>query len=212
MLTMTGGERAPIFIAGKPLTDIWAAPGLKWQATVRAAISEPLIHPRLRFIRNDRAQFDLDNLAFPVLAASECSACDSVWATVEAGELEGVWVSEERPPPAPAASASVYIARPSVASISGRAAVPELVGKSVVAEGCPLGLALMFDAAETQVGEMSYDGPTKSLVDDLGPLLGFRMYRGRQVSADNRIKDLRISRGHHPGTSGVTVSVWPLSG
>ena len=58
---------------------------------------------------------------------------------------------------------------------------------------------------------MSYEGPTKSLIDDLGPLLGFRSIQGRTVSADQRVRELRISRGHNPAGRGVLVSLWPLS-
>jgi len=199
-----------VFVSGKPLTDIWAAPGLKWREALVAVIGTPLRHPFLRFVRNDRSPYDLDNLAYPVIAVSGCATCESVWATVESGRVEGVWITEREPPLPPPDSTSVWIAGPSTSSLAKRPAPPELAGASTVTEGLPLGLSLAFDAPDVAVGEMSYEGPTKSLIDDLGPLLGYREYRGRMVSMDNRIKELRVTRGRQPGSRGVLVSVWPL--
>jgi hypothetical protein len=85
-----------------------------------------------------------------------------------------------------------------------------LAGSEVVAAGLPLGLALEFDSAGVAVGELSYEGPTKSLIDDLGPLLGVRTYMGRMVSDDERVKELRITRGHLTASRGVTVKLWAL--
>lgn len=206
-----GGEA--IFVAGRPLCDIWGASGLRWQRILAAAIPTPLRHPHLRLVRNDRHPFDLDNLAYPVLAASGCATCESVWASVAVGPVEGVWVSEEvpPPPPSPPVSVSVRIQRPSTASVAERLPAPgSWLAAQVVAVGCNVGLSLEFDSPDVAVGEMSYEGPTKSLIDDLGPLLGWRPYRGRMVSADDRVKELRVTRGHRPGDHGVLVTVWRL--
>lgn len=209
--TATHDANDAVFIAGKPLTDIWAPPGLRWGEKLRSAIRSPLRNPRLRFVRNDRNHFDLDNLAYPVLAASGSGRCESVWATVERGPTEGVWVWEQVPPPAPSDSFSVRIEKPSTESVATRRPPPELAAATVVADGLPLALALEFDSAEVSVGELSYTGPTKSLIDDLGPVLGFRPYMGRRVvSEDERVKELRITRGHSVARTGVTVRLWPL--
>ncbi len=207
-------RETPVFIEGKPLTDIWAPPGLRWRARLSEAIGRPLLHPYLRFVRNDRNPFDLDNLVYPVLAVSGCGACASIWATVSAGPTEGVWIDEAIPPPPPASSSTVTvrIEQPSVASVADRQPPPELRHVKEVAPGSPLGLSLAFDAPEVAVGEMSWEGPTKSLIDDLGPLLGTRLYRGRSVSNDQRVKELRITRGHAPGGRGVVVTAWALEG
>jgi hypothetical protein len=200
----------PIFIPGKPLTDIWAAPGLQWQSKLRSVIAGPLRNPYLRFVRNDRNHFDVDNLAYPVLAVAGCRACESVWVTVERGAAEGVWIEELPPPRAPAEAVAVRIEKPNTSSVPGREPPPEIAGASVVAPGMHLGLAIEFNSDEVPVGELSFEGPTKSLIDDLGPLLGLRPYMARKVSDDERVKELRISRGHCPGQAGVGVAIWPL--
>ena len=148
-----------LFIAGKPLTDIWAPPGLRWRDTLRSVISSPLRNPRLRFVRNDRNQYDLDNLAYPVLAVSGCAECESVWATVERGPNEGLWLSEEAPPPAPAGCFSIRIERPNTASVASRKPPPELAGAEVLAPGKRLGLSLELDSDRVAVGELSYEEP-----------------------------------------------------
>lgn len=203
-----------VFIEGKPLTDIWAPPGLRWRARLSEAICRPLQHPYLRFVRNDRNPFDLDNLVYPVLAVSGRDACASIWATVSSGPTEGVWIDEAIPPPPPASPSAIAVRleQPSVASVAGRPSPPELRHVEEVAPGSPLGLSLAFDAPEVAVGAMSYEGPTKSLIDDLGPQLGTRLYRGRPVSNDQRVKELRITRGHVPGGHGVVVTAWTLEG
>jgi hypothetical protein len=103
---------------------------------------------------------------------------------------------------------SVRVEHPNTASVATRVAPPELTDVEVVATDDHLGLSLAFDSHRVAVGEMSYEGPTKSLIDDLAPLLGSRLYRGRVVSADDRVKDLRITRGHRPSGHGVTVTAW----
>ena len=199
-----------VFVPGKPLTDIWAAPGLQWQSTLRSLIGSPLRRPYLRFVRNDKNHFDVDNLAYPVLAVAGCAACESVWVSVERGGPEGVWIDEQPPPPPPAHGMSVRIENPNTSSLPGREPPPEIAKASVVAPGMLLGLSVEFDSDEAQVGELSFEGPTKSLIDDLGPLLGFRPYMGKSVSDDERVKELRITRGHFPGRTGVRIVIWPL--
>ena len=104
----------------------------------------------------------------------------------------------------------IYLARPSHGSVANRPVPEELVGVPLVGADETLGLALAFDDPEVEVGEMSYDGPTKSLADDLAPLFGWRVVRGRPEGKDDRVRELRITRGHAPGKYGVTVSVWLL--
>jgi hypothetical protein len=57
---------------------------------------------------------------------------------------------------------------------------------------------------------MSYDGPTKSCIDDLTPLFGESKISGRLLAKDWRVRELRISRGHRPDRTGVTVTLWQL--
>jgi hypothetical protein len=207
-----GLGHAGVFVPGKPLTDIWAAPGLAWRDRLTEHLAGPLRHPYLRFVRKDRSHYDLDNLVYPVLAVTGCSACASVWATVERGSEEGVLVRQAIPPQTPSGEGvrQVYLANPSHGSVANRPVPEELVGVTAFGDDEPLGLALAFDDPGVEVGEMSYDGPTKSLTDDLAPLFGWREVRGRFEGKDDRVRELRITRGHAPGKSGVTVSVWLL--
>ena len=201
-----------VFVPGKPLTDIWAAQGLAWRNRLTEHLTGPLRQPHLTFIRKDRSHYDLDNLVYPVVAVTGCSACDSIWATVERGDEEGVLVREAIPPSAPDGDQvrRVYLANPSHGSVANRPVPEELVGITPLGSDETLGLELAFDDPDVPVGEMSYDGPTKSLVDDLAPLFGWQMVRGRQEGRDDRVWELRITRGRSPGRTGVMFSVWLL--
>jgi hypothetical protein len=88
--------------------------------------------------------------------------------------------------------------------------VPELVGARPFGSDEPLGMAIEFDDVGVAVGELSFEGPVKSLVDDLTPLFGERMISGRPMAKDYRVRELRITRGHVPRGSGVTVTLWRL--
>jgi hypothetical protein len=202
-----------IFVSGKPLTDIWSAPGLRWRDSLVARVRGPLRNPHLVFTRKDRSWYDLDNLTYPVVAVAGCAHCESVWARVEQGAPEGVLIRDQVPPSPPAASGDVfacYIARPSNASTKDRPAVPELAGVAPFGVDENLGMALQFDGERVAVGELSYDGPIKSLVDDLTPLFGHRSISGRLLAKDYRVRELRITRGHAPSRAGVTVTLWDL--
>jgi len=201
-----------IFVGGKPVTDMWAAPGLRWRGTLAAHLAGPIKHPYLVFTRNDRAAYDLDNLVYPVVAVSGCAACESIWAVVQRGETEGVLIRDVAPPPPPTSDeyVTLYIARPSRSSVRDRAVVPELQDVLPFGDDEPIGLALEFDSPDVAVGEMSYEGPIKSCIDDLTPLFGERMISGRMLAKDDRVRELRITRGHKPERAGVTVTVWRL--
>ena len=201
-----------VFIAGKPLTDIWAPPGLRWMETVHQAANGPLRHPHLLFTRRDRSWYDLDNLAYPVVAALGIADCDSIWAQVRAGEPEGVLIREEQPPPLdPGAPAGIYISKPSSGSQAKRPRPPELEHVEVVGNDEPLCLTVEFDASDVPLAALSYDGPLKSLIDDLTPLFGTGLISGRLLAKDHRVKDLRITRGLNPDGHGVRVRLWPLN-
>ncbi len=88
-----------------------------------------------------------------------------------------------------------------------RPPVTELQGVGAFGSDEPLGLALEFDDDDVLVGELSYDGPVKSLVDDLTPVFGERLISGRSIAKDYRVRELRITRGHPPGQAAVTVTV-----
>jgi hypothetical protein len=201
-----------VFISGKPLTDIWAAPGLRWKAVLEDHLTGSLQHPHLAFTRNDRSRFDLDNLAYPVLAVLGCPTCESLWASVSEGAVEGVLVRAEVPP-RPLETAivcRVHIDQPSVGSIRGRPPVPELSNVGAVGTNEPLGLSPQFDDPAVAVGELSYEGPVKSLIDDLTPLFGEQLIAGRMLAMDHRVRELRLTRGHEPTRAGVTLSLWYL--
>lgn len=201
-----------VFIAGKPLTDIWAPPGLRWIETVRRAANGPLRHPYLLFTRRDHSWYDLDNLAHPVIAALGIADCDSIWAQVRVGEPEGVLIREEEPPPPdPRAPAGIYISMPSSRSRAKRLRPPELEHVEVIGDDEPLCLTVEFDASDVAVAALSYDGPLKSLIDDLTPLFGTGLIAGRLLAKDHRVKDLRIFRGLNPGGHGVRVRLWQLN-
>lgn len=200
-----------VFVAGKPMTDIWAAPGLRWMDTVRHAASGPLTHPHLLFTRRDRSWYDLDNLAYPVITALGISDCDTLWAEVKVAEPEGVLILDEEPPPLnPRAPAGTYISMPSSGSRADRPPPPELEHVNSVGADEPLCLTLEFDASDVPVAALSYDGPLKSLIDDLTPLFGTGLIAGRLLAKDHRVKDLRITRGLNPGSNGVRVRLWLL--
>jgi len=213
---MSAGEawlpEGGVFVTGKPLTDIWAPAGLRWRDQLAAHLHGPLRNPCLRFVRKDRSQYDLDNLVYPVVAVSGCGACESIWAFVEQGDPEGVHVREAVPPAPPQGdkTVSVYIARPSRSAVAHRPAVPELETIAAFGNDESIGMALQFDARDVPVGELSFEGPIKSLVDDLTPLFGQRMIAGRLLAKDYRVRELRITRGCAPGLAGVTVTLWYL--
>jgi hypothetical protein len=203
---------AGVFVASRPLTEIWATPGLRWRDALAAKIAGPLRHPYLTFTRKDRSWYDLDNLVYPVVAVSGCGACESIWARVERGSEEGVLI-QEQPPPGPPVAAdvlSIHLARPSDSSVTDRPPPPELAGVGTFGTDEPLGLALEFDNDDVPVGELSFDGPVKSLIDDLTPVFGQRLISGRLLAKDYRVRELRITRGHAPRRGGVTASVWFL--
>jgi hypothetical protein len=88
--------------------------------------------------------------------------------------------------------------------------VPELVGAVPFGDDEPLGMAVQFDSADVPIGELSFEGPLKSLIDDLTPLFGERMISGRPMAKDYRVRELRITRGHRPSSSGATITLWML--
>lgn len=199
------------FVPGKPLTDIWATSGLYWRQVLEHYLSGPLVRPYLRFIRNDRSRFDLDNLVYPVVAASGLHVCESIWATVAAGPVEGVFISEASPPGPPATALIVRVERPSTASVAGRSPLRELADMAQIGDSGPLGLSLAFDDDGVVVGTLSFDGPTKSLIDDLAPLFGTTVVNGRSQGNDHRVKELRITRAQRPSAHGVLVAIWELA-
>ncbi len=204
---LAGGQ---VIVRGKPRTEV--SKDHPWHDALTTRVPRGLRNPHLTFTRKDRSQYDLDNLVFPVVDISGRSYCESIWATVEHGADEGVLIRECVPPPPPtgAQTFSVHIAHPSTECVPNRPPAPELEGVATFGSDEPLGLALEFDGSDVAVGEMSWVGPTKSLIDDLAPLLGQRWVRGRLEAEDRRVRELRITRGHAPRRSGVTVTLWCL--
>ena len=200
-----------VSVEGKPLTELWATPGLRWQGALISKIDGPLAHPRLRFTRTDRSWYDLDNLVYPVVSVLGCEECEPIWAEVRRDEPEGVLITDQAPPPPPSNDVrSFYLARPSSSSVRERPRPIELSDALPFGEDELLGMSLMFDSENVRVGELSFEGPVKSLVDDLGPLFGMQLISGRLLAKDYRVRELRISRGHAPSKIGVTVVLWFL--
>jgi hypothetical protein len=86
----------------------------------------------------------------------------------------------------------------------------KLVGESVAFDGRLLGLSLQFGSRLVAIGEMSYEGSTKSSIGDLGSILGLKPYMGRMIFDGERVKERRITRGHCEGSIGLTAVLWPL--
>lgn len=78
---MASGWLGPegVVVSGQPLADIWASPGPTGHDRLAAHLTFPVVHPRLTSARIDRSHFDLDDLIYPVLAATRCDARESVW-------------------------------------------------------------------------------------------------------------------------------------
>ncbi len=197
-----------IFVEGEPPSFLTPREN-PWKEQVRAALARQLRNPRLQFVvsswKRGCQYFDLDNIAKPVLDVIGIEA-DSVWVSVTVGEPPGVVISEARPQSVVNLLSEIHIAQPPTRSIKRLPALPELAGLPPIGTDEPLGVGLAFSAATVRVGDFGFEGPIKSLIDAMGPVLGTY----HQGSADYRIRELRVTRGIAPSESGVTVGFWLL--
>ncbi|GHO56073.1 hypothetical protein [Ktedonobacter robiniae] len=182
----------------------------EWKENVRAICSQSLQHPCLRFVVSSWVRrynyFDLDNIAGPVLNVVGMES-STVWVSMELGETPGVAISNHPPPiPSNLCQEPLYIRNPPIKSISSAALLPELEGQNIIGDEEPLGLILIFDSDETRIGDFSFEGPIKPLIDSFGPLLGTY----HQSAKDYRIHEIRILKGHRIGERGVRVGFWFL--
>ena len=86
-----------------------------------------------------------------------------------------------------------------------RVGIPEIADDQVFDEHEGLGLSLMFDRSDIPIRQ-GWFGPTEAVVDDL--VSWFGTYTKRELIADHRIRDLRMTRGVDPSKTGVSISVW----
>jgi hypothetical protein len=84
-------------------------------------------------------------------------------------------------------------------------AVDELAHAQELHDHEDIGVSLKFNSPDIPI-RRGWFGPTEAVIDDLTPLLG--THTRRNLIADHRIRDLRISRGHAPTEHGVAVDVW----
>jgi hypothetical protein len=122
------------------------------------------------------------------------------------GEPPGVLI-EDLPPAAPPEDCvrRLRLDRHSLASEKGRVGIPEIVNDSPCDEHEGIGLGLDFDGPDIPL-RLGWYGPMEAVIDDLRPWLG--TYTKRELIADHRIRDLRITRGNSPDSRGVTIALW----
>jgi hypothetical protein len=204
---LEGVER--VFVAGRPAVMLGAGEA-EWKGRVRASGVTGLVRPRLSFVVDALTRhgnpFDLDNLCSPVLGVVATGSVRSVWATIEIGHPEGVWLEEADPPAPPShAEVRVRIAAPPAQSNSQAEILPEPRGIARLGNAEPLGLHLVFYEATAFIGNFLFDGPVKPLIDALAPIFGGRA----RAPHDHRVRDLRVVRAPVRG-NGVDVTCWRL--
>lgn len=195
-------------VAGEPVLFMGRGEA-EWKQQIRERIVEVPVNPHIRFVVSSHKRrghhFDLDNLAKPVLDVLGKEA-DSVWATVEEGQMPGVEISEQVPRGSPEGCLSIRIEEPPSRSVKRLEPLAELAEAVAYGSQEPLGLAIEFDSPTVNIADFGFEGPIKSLVDALEQLLGSY----GQGGADYRIRDLRIRCGQRTDGEGVTLSLWML--
>lgn len=203
-----GGITDSIFVDGEPVLSGGRGQE-EWQAKIRHRITGAVTHPSLTFvvsgIRRRGQPFDLDNLVHPALMVFD-DPIDSVSARMYVGNRSGLLIESVLPEPPPDEHLrSMYVASHSDASVRGRLGIPEIIDDPVFDEHEGVGLSLAFDRGDIPI-RGGWFGPTEAVIDDLAPWLG--RYTSRQLIADYRIRDLRITRGKSPDAAGVRITIW----
>lgn len=199
------------FVSGEPVIFLTHKERERaWTELVRQACPQKLRHPYLGFtvasFRRGGNFFDIDN---PAKLALDCVAQtpESIWVKMNEGTRPGLEFGEQEPPVPAKVEVSIYIALPRRRSVKPLVPMSEVAALSQLGlMDEPLGLHLAFDSETEDIGRFDFEGPIKPLIDGLGPILGNAV----QGPADYRIHDLRITKGHNPARSGVTVSAWRL--
>lgn len=198
----------PIFVKGEPVLS--GGRGQEaWQAEIRLRATGETTHPKLTFVVSDLKRhgqlFDLDNLVHPVLMVFD-DPIDSMSARLFVGSPPGLLIESGPPdPPAEEPQRSLYVPTHSRTSVRGRPGIPEIANDPVFDEHEGLGLSLTFDSDDIPIRK-GWFGPTEAVIDDLSSWFG--NYSQRDLIADHRIRDLRITRGRNPTANGVEIAVW----
>jgi hypothetical protein len=197
-----------VFVEGEPVTSGGRRQD-EWQSAIRSRCPRHLAAPSLIFIVSSLTRhgqpFDLDNLVHPVLMVFD-EPIDAVRARLYVGVRPGVLIeSDDVPVAIPTPEESLYVPVHSSGNARDREGIPALTNAEPLRLHEGIGVSLRFDSPEIPIRH-GWFGPTEAVIDDLAPLLG--TYTRRQLVADHRIRDLRISRGHSPNRSGVAIDVW----
>ena len=197
-----------VFVAGEPVLSGGKGQD-EWQEAIRRSVVGQPTHPSLTFVvsslRRQGHPFDLDTLIHPVLMVFE-EPIDTVSARLVVGERSGLVIHDASPVPPPADSLrTIYLDTHSDVSDRNRVGIPEIADDQVFDEHEGLGLSLMFDRSDIPIRQ-GWFGPTEAVVDDL--VSWFGTYTKRELIADHRIRDLRMTRGVDPSKTGVSISVW----
>lgn len=216
------GETQLSVSSPEPTSPTWFIPGepvlsggkgqVEWQEMIRAAAGTGIRHPKLTFVVSSlrcRGQpFDLDNLVHPVLMVFD-EPINDVSARLYVGDAPGLLIRDEPPDDPPTSCVhSLYASKHSMGSHRGRVGIPAIANDSVCDAHEGIGLTLAFDRADIPIRQ-GWFGPTEAVIDDLIPWLG--TYSARNLIADHRIRDLRITRGVAPNREGVHISLWYVS-
>ncbi len=197
-----------VFIDGEPVLSGGRGQD-EWQKAIRFALTDPPLDPSLTFVVSSLKRrghpFDLDNLVHPVLMVLD-EPVDTVSARLYVGKRPGLLIQDPPPDPPPSdCLRAIYVDSHSESSDRNRAGIPEIADDPVYGEHEGLGLSLEFDRSDIPI-RRGWFGPTEAVVDDLTPWFG--TYTKRQLIADHRIRDLRITRGLNPARRGVRISLW----
>jgi hypothetical protein len=196
------------FIEGEPVLSGGAGQE-EWQSEIRRRAPRRVAHPKLTFVVSGlkrRGQyFDLDNLVHPVLMVFD-DPIDEVSARLYVGDRPGLLVENAiSDPPRDGYLRSMYVVPHSDGSVRDRPGITEILDDPVYDEHEGIGVSLVFDRRDVPI-RRGWFGPTEAVIDDLAPWLG--RYTKRQLIADHRIRDLRLSRGRNPGGEGVHIAIW----
>lgn len=196
------------FVPGEPVLSGGRGQD-SWQTEIRTRLRHGLVDPALTFVvsglRRRGHPFDLDNLVHPVLMVLD-EPIDCVSARIHVGEQPGLLIEDSKPGPVPSHSVhTLYLETHSEKSDRTRPPIAEMADDPVCDEHEGIGLSLEFDRTDIPIRK-GWFGPTEAVIDDLVPWLG--RYTSRQLIADHRIRDLRITRGLNPARRGVRISLW----
>lgn len=201
---MTGS----VFVDGEPVLSGGRGQE-EWQRKIRSRAPRNVTYPKLTFVvsglRRHGQPFDLDNLVHPVLIVFD-DPIDYVSARLHVGDRPGILIEDAIfDAPRDKFLQSLYVAAHSDVSKRDRLGIPEIINDPVYGEHEGIGLSLAFDRSDIPIRK-GWFGPTEAVIDDLVPWCG--RYTSRELVADHRIRDLRLSRGRKPEATGVHIAIW----